>query len=110
MLDEEMHFSTPKGSSPSIHEVEWYFLIPCEGNRWIHAKSTLMKALKPTRGTLMTGEDVTTKLHSGDCNISLEKVEMVRDVLSMSRSVADMVVDLFGTKLGLTVSRWPLPP
>ena len=104
MLNEEMRFSSPKGSkNHGMHEVEWCYLIPCEGGRWIHASSTLLKALQTTHGRVMTGRDVTAKLHSGDWNISLEKVEMVCDVLSMSRSVTEMVVNLFGTNLGVTV-------
>ena len=50
----------------------------------------------------MTGEDVTAKLKSGVLNVSLEILSMVSDALLMSRSVMDMVVELFGTRLRVT--------
>jgi len=65
--------------------------------------SAPMESLQATCGTVMTGEDVTAKLQSGDWKISLENVEMVLDVLSMSKSVMEMVVQLFGTELGMAV-------
>ena len=105
-----MPFSSSKGSdNRGIQEVAWYFFIPCQGNMWIQLGLSPMKVLKSTTGKFMTGEDVTAKLQSGDWGVSLENVEMVRDTLLTSRLVTDMVVDLFGTKVGVIVDRRPLP-
>ena len=105
----DIPFSTSKGShNRGIQDMAWYFFIPCQGNMWIQLGLIPMKVLTSTTGKFMTGEDVTAKLQSGDWGVSLENVEMVRDALLTSRLVTDMVVDLFGTKLGVTVDRRPL--
>lgn len=100
-----MDISLTKGSpTGGIHEMMWYFLIPCKNNRWIQVSSTPTESLQATCGTVMTGEDVTAKLQSGDWKISLQNMGMVLDVLSMSKSVTEMVVQLFGTELGMAVN------
>jgi hypothetical protein len=105
--EEEMRFSSSGKGAPNLgpDSVDWYFLIPCQGDRWIQLGLNPTKVLKTTSAKIVTGQEVTAKLQSKDWNVNLENVEMVNDVLSMSRSVTDMVVELFGTKLGVVVTK-----
>jgi hypothetical protein len=109
-LDEEMCFSSPKGSNnKGIHDIMWVTFIPCGGGRWIEAMAIDMKMLwgSPRSSKVMTNEELTERLESGYWNISLEKAEMVYDTLILSRKTAETVVELFGAGLGVSVDRRP---
>ena len=104
---DEMRFSSPKGSpNAGIDDVEWYYWIPCTDGRLIQVSSTKGMVLgAPRRGEVMTGEQVTGRLGTGELNISLETVDMVWEVIDMARSVVNMVVNLFGAGLAVNVKR-----
>jgi hypothetical protein len=108
MLDEEIRFTSPKGSGNlGVDDVMWVMFIPCGRGRWIEATSVGLKVLggPPRRASVLTDEELTQRLDSGYWNVSLEKAEMVYDTLVLSRKTGEMVVHLFGTELGVSVDR-----
>jgi hypothetical protein len=108
VLDEEMRYTSPKGSSNmGVHDVMWIMFVPCGQGRWIEATSVGLKVLggPPRRASVLTDEELTRRLDSGYWNVSLEKVDMVYDTLALSRQTAERVLDLFGEALGVSVDR-----
>jgi hypothetical protein len=87
------HF-VPKGSSVGYDA--WWCWIPCGKGLWLQLHSDDMKMLGRRKAEVMTDMEVTRKLQVGDLNISLTRVEEVREVVGLSMQTGQLLLQFFG--------------
>lgn len=73
-----------KGGEKTDTEITWWYWIPCGGNLWLQTHSTDMKFLGKRTADILTDDQVTKKLTSGDLFIGMSEVAHVKEVVQNS--------------------------
>lgn len=74
----------PRGGQNRGTEITWWYWIPCGENLWLQTHSTDMKFLGKRTANVLTDDQVTKKLTSGDLFIGMSEVAHVKEVMRNS--------------------------
>lgn len=84
----------PRGGGNRGTEISWWYWIPCGENRWLQTHSTDMKFLGKRAADILSDDQVTKKLISGDLFIGMSEVAHVKEVVRYSVSACDVLQEL----------------
>jgi hypothetical protein len=74
----------PRGGGNRGTGISWWYWIPCGENRWLQAHTTDMKFLGKRSADILSDDQVTKKLTSGDLFIGMSEVAHVKEVVRYS--------------------------
>ena len=74
----------PKGGQNRGQDISWWYWIPCRENLWLQTHSTDMKFLGKRTADVLSDEQVTKKLLSGDLFIGMSEVAHVKEAVQNS--------------------------
>ena len=87
--DSEVGFELPLplkgGSNRGKPDSTWWYWIPCSDGSWLELHTTDMEILGERRAKILTGEQVTQHLASGELYVSICNVEQVWETCDHSR-------------------------
>jgi hypothetical protein len=83
-----------KGSTNTGRGISWWYWIPCGPDRWLQVRTEELRFLGTREAEVLTDMGVTEKLQRGRLVVSLRDVGEVRGVVSVSREVGDLLIDL----------------
>jgi hypothetical protein len=85
------------GSNSGTSATHWNYWIPLQQRTWLHLRTAGLTVLGEALGTVVTDEQVTQKLASGELFNSLTKVEDVNDIVDHSRIGCQILVSMLGS-------------
>ena len=74
----------PKGGRNKGQDISWWYWIPCGENMWLQTHSSDMKFLGRRTADVLSDEQVTNKLISGDLFIGMSEVAHVKEAVQNS--------------------------
>ena len=81
----------PKGGPNRGTAITWWYWIPCGENLWLQTHTTDMKFLGKRTADLLSDEQVTKKLTSGDLFIGMSEVAHVKEVVQNANAACDIL-------------------
>lgn len=85
----------PRGGSNDGVNISWVYWIPCTEDRWLYFRTYKTQVRGVRKATLLTGQQVTSKLAVGDLYVSLTSVVDVEDIVLKSRTAAKILRNMF---------------
>jgi hypothetical protein len=85
----------PRRTHNTRRQISWWYWIPCGDNLWIQLQSKNMKILGERKGEVMTDAQITGKLQAGNLNISLARVEDVKQIRDLSMQAGQILMQFF---------------
>jgi len=89
-IESEFHVFSPKGvfnDGPS--SVKWDYWIPSSDGRWLHTASDRLRIVGKRSVEMWTDQETTQYLLSSGLNISLRRVEDLKEVVQLSQTGSD---------------------
>lgn len=85
----------PRSAPNTGQGLIWWYWVPCESGCWLQLQSDNMKILGQRKAEVVTDKQVTQVLQAGHLNISLEKVEDVKQVTNLSLQAGHVLLQFF---------------
>jgi len=85
----------PRSTPNTGHGLIWWYWIPCGSGRWLQLQSVDMRILGQRKADVVTDAQVTRKLQVGDLNVSLTKVEDVKQITGLSMQAGQVLLQFF---------------
>lgn len=84
----------PRGGSNRGRDIAWWYWIPCKDGLWLQFHSEEMKFLGQKRAFILSDEQVTRKLKSGDLFVGISEVSHVKQIVHHSAAGCALLQDL----------------
>ena len=81
----------PKGGPNRGQDISWWYWIPCGENMWLQARSEDMKFLGKRTADILSDDQVTKKLLSGDLFIGMSEVAHVKEAVHNSKAACQIL-------------------
>lgn len=85
----------PRGGGNRGTGISWWYWIPCGENAWLQMHTTDMKILGKRTADVLSDEQVTRKLRSGDLFIGLSEVAHVKEVVRYSVAASEVLGEFY---------------
>lgn len=81
----------PRGGSNRGEDIAWWYWIPCKDGLWLQVHSQDMAFLGRRRASVVSDEQVTKKLKSGDLFVGISEVTHVREIVHHSAAGCELL-------------------
>ncbi|KIM77047.1 hypothetical protein PILCRDRAFT_631482 [Piloderma croceum F 1598] len=85
----------PRSSPNTRHHICWWYWIPCGDGLWLQLQSEDTKILGERKAEIVTDAQITGKLQLGDLNVSLTRVEDVKQITDLSMQAGQILLQFF---------------
>lgn len=84
----------PRGGSNRGQDIAWWYWIPCKDGLWLQVHSQDMAFLGRRRAAVVSDEQVTKKLKSGDLFVGISEVSHVKQIVHHSAAGCELLKSL----------------
>jgi len=84
----------PRGAPNSGQGLIWWYWVPCSSGLWLQIKSEDLTILGQRQVDVVNDTQVSARLNAGDMNVSLSRVDEVKEVVALSRKARQSLLEL----------------